>query len=108
MDGDAVDIIVQGVIDFGCNGPHIRRLISISGQDEWENYMSVVMTARLELDDGFDEDEERACPSNEDPGRAISTYCPAGTWSGGSFRLPGDEPCGCLKRPLIRGDLNVI
>jgi hypothetical protein len=53
MDGDAVDIIVQGVIDFGCNGPHIRRLISISGQDEWENYISFVMDSEVRALDLF-------------------------------------------------------
>jgi hypothetical protein len=41
--GNRVDFILVGVYDVGSKGPRIKRLISISGQDDWENYMSVVM-----------------------------------------------------------------
>jgi hypothetical protein len=51
--GDGVDILVQGVIDFGSKGPRIRRLISISGQDEWENYISFVMDSEVRALDLF-------------------------------------------------------
>jgi hypothetical protein len=41
---EGVDIVMQGVIDVGsCIGTHIKRLVSISGPAEWNNYVSVVM-----------------------------------------------------------------
>ncbi|CAN6228060.1 unnamed protein product [Urochloa humidicola] len=49
-----VDVVIQGVIDVGSsNGPRIKRLISISGQDEWENYMAVVMASEVRALDLF-------------------------------------------------------
>ncbi|CAN6348218.1 unnamed protein product [Urochloa humidicola] len=47
-------LLIQGVIDVGSsNGPRIKRLISISGEDEWENYMAVVMASEVRALDLF-------------------------------------------------------
>jgi hypothetical protein len=128
MDGDGVNFILEGIYDVGSNGPRIIKwLISISGQDDWENYMLVVMDSEVRAldlfvrkisreasphgwpidlnnspvvgspvvndddagpvqvipsevlltqpDDTIDEDEDRVCPSNEDPGRNEVDEC---------------------------------
>lgn len=47
------DIVIEGVIDVGSKGPRIKRLVSIGGQDEWENYVSVVMETEVRALDLF-------------------------------------------------------
>ncbi|CAN6295728.1 unnamed protein product [Urochloa humidicola] len=51
--GEHVDVKMEGVIDVGSKGPRIKRLIAISCQADWENYMAFVMDSEVRALDLF-------------------------------------------------------
>jgi hypothetical protein len=63
---EVVDIIMQGVIHVGSsNGPSIKRLVSICGEAEWNNYVSVVMETEVRALDLIVRQVVREAPSRD-------------------------------------------
>jgi hypothetical protein len=81
---EGLDIVMQGVIDVGsCNGPCIKRLVSISGPTEWNNYVSILMETEVRALDLIVRHFVRELPPRE----TSPIQC------GGSFEVVPPEAC---------------
>jgi hypothetical protein len=81
---EGVDIVMNGVIDVGsCNGPHIKRLVLISGPAEWNNYVSIVMETKVRALDLIVRQVVREPPPRE----------PSPIQCGASFEVVPHEAC---------------
>ena len=48
------DVVMQGLIDVGSSkGPRIKRLVSISSDGEWDNYVAIVLDSEVRAPDLF-------------------------------------------------------
>jgi hypothetical protein len=81
---EGLDIVMQGVIDVGsCNGPRMKRLVSIGGPAEWNNYVSIVMETEVRALDLIVRQFVRELPPRE----LSPIQC------GGSFEVVPPEAC---------------
>ena len=51
--GNEDDVVTEGVLDVGSMGPRIKWWFSIACEDDWEDYVSLVMDSEVKSLDLF-------------------------------------------------------